>query len=244
MLIGTSSARWQRWLSRMHLLVGFALWPSAPMLFAAENVYLTEVPDYEWAFGCFGTATGNLVGYWDRHGFPEFYSGQTAGGLAPLNTFGGNVGIRSMWASESGVDGHPEDLPGHVDDYYVDYESTAPDPYVSALRSEHTPDCVGDFIGLNQAKWSDLGGECAGNIAAYSFNYFDRTGARRENFNPTNEFGGAVPDIQSGLRAWTKYRGYEADTFSQLSEFNPDITAGPGFSFAELKSEIDSGYPV
>ncbi len=91
---------------------------------AAENVYLTGVPDYEWHQACFGTATGNLIGFWDRHGLPNFYTGPTAGGVAPLDSYGANKGIRSLWMSMAGRDERPADMMGHEDDYYVDYEST------------------------------------------------------------------------------------------------------------------------
>lgn len=211
---------------------------------AAENVFLTGVPDYSWHAGCFGTATGNLMGYWDRHGFPDFYTGPTGGGLAPLNSFGANVGIRSLWASQAGLDGRPFDQPGHTDDYYVDYESLAADPYVTLGRPEHTPDCLGDFIGLSQRKWDDLGGECSGNIDAYAFNFFDPQGQRRVNVTPTDGAGQPIPDIQSGLRAWTEWRGFRADTFSQLTDFNPIKPTSVGFTFADLRAEIDAGYPV
>src|SRR5678816_1511032 len=106
---------------------------------AAENVMIQGLPDYSWYAGCFGTASGNLMGYWDRHGFPDFYTGPTGGGLAPLDTWStANKGIRSMWASKAGVDGRPANQPGHIDDYWVSYpnednysyESTATDPYV------------------------------------------------------------------------------------------------------------------
>src|ERR1044071_2178741 len=115
----------------------------------AENIILTEVPDYAWFAGCFGTASGNLMGYWDRHGLPDFYTGPTGGGLAPINTIGANVGIRSLWASKAGMDGRPAGKPGHIDDYWTffvndqtySYESTAPDPYQVAGRAEHQPDC-------------------------------------------------------------------------------------------------------
>lgn len=211
---------------------------------AFENVRLVGVPDYDWFMGCFGTATGNLMGYWDRHGMADFYTGPTGGGLAPLNSNGINIGIRSLWATKAGLDGRPADQPGHADDYYFDYESVAADPYVRAGRAEHPPDCIGDFIGLNQDKWASLGGECAGNIDAYSFNFFERSGERRTNFVPQDDAGTMIPDIQSGLRTWTEWRGYGADTFSQLSDFNPDATPGKGFSFADLRAEIDRGYPV
>jgi hypothetical protein len=213
---------------------------------------LTEVPDYTWYAGCFGTASGNLMGYWDRHGFPEFYTGSANGGLAPLDSNGENVKIRSMWASQAGFDGRPLDQPGHVDDYWTylnddysySYQSTDPDPYTLAGRAEHEPDCLGDFIGLSQRKWTNLDGECAGNIDAFSFNFWDKSGVRRLNFDPPSE--GTVPmrDIQSGLRHWTEYKGHGADVFSQLVDFNPETPIGAGFTFEDLKAEIDAGYPV
>jgi hypothetical protein len=208
------------------------------------DVHLTGVPDYAWYYGCMGTASGNLMGYWDRHGMQDFYTGPANGGLAPLNNSGVNAGIISMWASAAGFDGRPTNQPGHVDDYYVAYESTAADPYVTAGRQEHPPDCIGDFIGLNQLKWRNLGDECSGNIDGYCFVYWDTNGDRRLNFTPTDDSGNPVHDVQSGLRAWTQYRGYDADVFTQLTDFNPDKPVGNGFTFTNLMAEIDAGYPV
>ena len=221
---------------------------------AQSYVYIDDVPDYTWYAGCFGTASGNLMGFWDRNGFPDFYTGPTGGGLAPLDTFStANKGIRSMWASKAGVDGRPADQYGHIDDYVGlnvsdnmdSYESTADDPYVLRGRPEHKPDCIGDFIGLNQKKWTSLAGECDGNIDAYSFVFWDKTGARRVNHAQTNSSTGQyTPDIQSGLRAWTRYRGYDADVFTQLTSFNPERTVAAGFTYNDVKAEIDAGYPV
>ena len=105
-------------MARLLILAGLWLVSHAQARATAyELVYLTGVPDYEWHAGCFGTATGNLMGYWDRHGFPEFYVGPTAGGVAPLNSFGANSGILSLWASEAGRDGRPANRPGHWNDY-------------------------------------------------------------------------------------------------------------------------------
>ena len=226
------------------LIATSIIFAAAHSLPAATNVYLTEVPDYDWWRGCFGTASGNLMGYWDRHGFPDFYTGPAAGGVAPLNSFGSNAGIRSMWASHAGFDGRPADQPGHDDDYWVDYESIAPDPYVTAGRAEHAPDCIGDFIGLSQNKWTDLDGECAGNIDAFSFVFWDKAGDRRVNYVPPSPNGQSITDIQSGLKAWTEYRGNECEVFTQLTDFNPEVPAGKGFAFDDLRAEIDAGYPV
>jgi hypothetical protein len=211
---------------------------------SATSVYLTDVPDYSWWAGCFGTASGNLMGFWDRHGFPDFYTGPTSDGLAPLNSFGDNAGIISLWASQAGVDGRPSDQFGHFDDYYAAYESTDPDPYIVAGRPEHAPDCLGDFLGLSQWKWADMANECDGNIDAFSFVYWAASGEKRINFQPESVAGVPVCDLQSGLRSWTQYRGYDSAVFTQLADFNPHTPAGKGFTFEELKAEIDAGYPV
>jgi len=213
---------------------------------------LTGVPDYPWYAGCFGTAGGNLAGFWDRHGFPALYTGPTGGGLAPLNSGGANAGIRSMWASRAGFDGRPQNRPGHIDDYWLfydddfsySYESAAVDPYRTAGRAEHLPDCIGDFMGASQNKWSDLNGECDGNIDAFAFAFWDLTGAKRTNFVALATNGEVIRDIPSGLRDWTRFRGYEAEVASQLTDFNPQVKPGNGFSFKDLRAEIDSGYPV
>ena len=226
------------------VLSTFASW-------AGSNVFLTEVPDYAWFAGCFGTASGNIMGYWDRHGFPNFYTGPTAGGVAPLNNNGANQGIRSMWASQAGVDGRPPGQFGHIDDYWLyysdignSYESTAPDPYLTAGRAEHTPDCIGDFIGLSQKKWTNMNGECDGNLDGFSFVFWDTNGNKRANYVPPAQNGRPVPDIPSGLRVWAASRGYVSDVFSQLVDFNPTVPSGAGFTFTDLKDEIDAGYPV
>jgi hypothetical protein len=219
---------------------------------ADKQVAILDVPDYTWYAGCFGTAAGNMMGYWDRNGFPNFYTGPTAGGVAPLNSDGPNQGIRSLWGSKAGFDGRPADKPGHIDDYWdfynhdfsYSYESGATDPYVLAGRIEHAADCIGDFIGASQSKWADLDGECTGNIDAFSFNFWDKTGGRRTNFRPPTQSGPAIRDIQSGFRNWAFSRGYQADVFSQLADFNPEIPTGSGFTFEDLKAEIDAGYPV
>jgi hypothetical protein len=237
----------------MRVKVGFIcslVCVSALSVQADRDVYLLGTPDYTWYAGCFGTATGNLMGYWDRHGLADFYTGPTAGGVAPLDDFGPHHGIRSLWANRAGFDGRPANQFGHIDDYWwfyddsgYSYEDPGPDPYVTAGRPEHPPDCIGDFIGLSQRKWVNMNGECDGNIDAFSFVYWDTNGNRRVNFTATTPTNTPAPDIQSGLRAWTQFRGFDADVFTQLADFNPQAPAGTGFTFEDVKREIDAGYP-
>jgi hypothetical protein len=219
---------------------------------AEVDVYIPDVPDYEWFAGCTGTGSGIIMGYWDRHGFPNFYTGLTAGGVAPLDNRGTNYGFRAFWASWAGMDGRATDKLGHVDDYWsfystnagFSYESPGVDPYKTANRPPHTNDCLGDFIGLSQNCWTNMNGECDGNIDSYGFVYWDKTGARRDNFIPHAQGTNAVRDIPSGWLAWTKWRGYSANVFSQLTDFNPMVTNGTGFTFSDVKREINAGYPI
>jgi len=220
---------------------------------ADQDVYLNDVPDYLIFGGVPATACGNLGGYWDIHGFSNLYTGPTANGVAPLFSSGANAGIRSLWATKSGMDGRTNTLPGHIDDYWTSYniqtgagsfESTAPDPYILNHRPEHPPDCIGDFIGASQRKWTNMNGECDGNIDGAAFVYWAPDGNRRTNFVPGPEAGLPSRDLPSGLRAWSQWRGYDAEVSSQLTEFVPGIPTGAGFTFDDLKREIDHGYPV
>jgi hypothetical protein len=160
---------------------------------------------------------------------------------------GANGEIRALWASQAGVDGRPANKPGHMDDYYIDYEATGSDPFRTAGRPEHTPDCTGDFIGLSQNKWTNsnqLNNECRGNIDAYSFVFWDKTGRRRTNYYTTNTSGIYIPDIASGLKEWARWRGYDADVFTQLTDFNQERTTTNGFTYEDVRREILAGYPV
>jgi hypothetical protein len=200
---------------------------------AATNIYILDVPDYGWYYACMGTASGNLMGYWDRHGLPDFYTGTVNGGVAPLNTDSDNEAITAMWASQ-----------GHLDDYYTAYEDTGPDPYTIAGHPEHEPDCIGDFIGMDQFKWQNLRNECRGNIDGFCFVSWDPSGEKRVNYVPDPAAAEPDVDVQTGLRAWARWRGYDADVFTQLTDFNPNKLPGKGFTFADMQAEIDAGYPV
>src|SRR5688572_31345493 len=55
-----------------------------------------------------------------------------------------------------------------------------------------------------------------------SFTYWDKTGERLVNFQPPRVGAVRVRDVPSGLREFSRYRGYEADAFTQLADFNPE----------------------
>ena len=73
--------------------------------------------------------------------------------------------------------------------------------------------------------------------------FWDNSGARRDNYSQTNG-GRWIPDIASGLRAWARSRDYDADVFIQLTELNPEKPGPGGWTFSDVKAEIDAGYPL
>jgi len=47
-------------------------------------VLLSDVPAYDWSFGCSATAGAMLAGYYDRTEHPSIYTGPTNGGVATV----------------------------------------------------------------------------------------------------------------------------------------------------------------
>ena len=144
------------------------------------------------------------------------------------------------------------DQPGHTDDYWQYFITRIPTAMRArrriltcsmGARNMHRITSRTSLAPVRN-KWSDLDGECRGNIDAFAFNFWDHTGNKRVNYAPPAARGVPMRDVQSGLRRWAQYRGYDAEVISQLADFNPTIPGGSGFTFAELKAEIDAGYPV
>ena len=57
------------WMRRALLFCALLL--TVPVTRAADYVLLEDVPNYRWKYGCFGATVGMLMGYWDRHGYPD-----------------------------------------------------------------------------------------------------------------------------------------------------------------------------
>ena len=155
------------------------------------------------------------MGYWDRHGFPNLYTGPTSGGVAPLDNVDTEFWDFCNVGNSGGVRWQAVGQAGHIDDYWTfyslanewpfSYESTEEDPHKIAGRREHLPDCVGDFIGLSQKKWTNMNDECDGNINSYAFVFWDKSGEKRVNYQPPFKAGSQPRDVPSGWRTWTRY---------------------------------------
>ncbi len=209
-----------------------------PDIAAGINV-LSNVPAFEWSYGCSPTSAAMLFGYYDRTGYSNMYAGPTNGGVCPLdNSIWGYTVYPSVTcyecplsATHQGTDNRASK--GHVDDYWIDYGNSGPDPYISGGWTEHTQgDCTGDFMGTNQSKFGNVDG-------GTMFGYY-------ANGDPFYDYAGSasIRDGCHGMRLFAESRGYSVETdFTQLIQ-GQGTDPAKGFTFAQYCAEIDAGRPV
>jgi len=202
---------------------------------------LSDVPAFDWSYGCSATSAAMLFGYYDRTGYSNIYVGSTNGGVCPLdNSIWGDTSYPHVTchecplsATHQGTDNLTSK--GHVDDYWVDYGSSGSDPYITGDWTEHTQgDCTGDFMGTNQSNFGNTDG-------ATTF-YFYTSGS------PLYDYTGDEPGSRDGchgVRLFAESRGYTVTAnFNQLIAGYKGTSPGKGFTFADYVSEIDAGRPV
>lgn len=200
---------------------------------------LPYTPAYDWSFGCSATSAAMAAGYYDNNGYSNMYTGPTNGGVAPMdNSSWGTVIINGetrsqcpISATRNGLDGRM--TLGHVDDYWVQYNSSSPDPYITGGWTQHDyGDCTGDYMGTNQSALSNSDG-------ATTF-YFYATG------EPLYNYTGCEPDNRDGchgLRDFYESRGYTVvQNYTQcIYGYNGNTI---GFTFSQYVQEINAGRPV
>jgi hypothetical protein len=197
-------------------------------------VLLTDVPAYDWSFGCSATTAAMMAGYYDNNGYPSIYTGPTNGGVAPMNnSVWGSVMINGeerklcpLSATRQGLDGRS--TRGHVDDYWVVSGDAGPDPYVINGWTQHTyDDCTGDFMKTNQAEFGNIDGSTI-------FTYFVDGGA----YGEPNDGDGCY-----GLKLFFESRG--CSVFSYYNQYITGLNGNiKGFSFEQYCDMIDRGRPV
>jgi len=216
-------------------------------LIPQSAVTLSNVPTSSWTYGCSATSAGMIFGYYDRTGYANMYTGAFNGGVAPLTNLGANhSGIPaggqgcSIIATENGYDGRV--TAGHVDDYWISYGSTGPDPWEGG--SEHTwGDCTADYMGTNQWKWDFIGGDGVkdfntdGSTALFSYT----SATKLFDYIPPAAAGLPQTALCHGLRLFAESRAYTVLT--NYTQKTDNQYAG-GFSFADYMAEIDAGYAV
>jgi len=198
-------------------------------------VMLPNVPAYDWSFGCSATAAAMMAGYYDNMGYPEIYTGPANGGIAPMNnSVWGHAMINGEYralcplsATRQGLDGRT--IKGHVDDYWINAGSNAPDPYIGNWTQHEYGDCTGDFMKTNQS--------AKGNSDGSTIYVFYVGGA------PFSENSTGSSDGNYGLRLFFESRG--ATVFSYYNQYiYGHEGSAQGFTFDQYKQQIDAGRPV
>jgi hypothetical protein len=202
---------------------------------------LQKVPAFNWEFGCSAVSGAMIAGYYDNNGYPSIYTGPTNGGVMPMD----NTSWPTWWdgyaaylypsnpliASKLGLDGRS--TRGSIDDYWVQYGSSAADPYITGGWTQHTwGDAIGDYMLTSQSAYN-LGD-------AYTRFYDNWSNPAAPLTCASLEAAGYV-DGTVGRKQFYQAKGYSiTDCYNQFT----DNQYSGGFSFAQYKAEIDAGRPV
>lgn len=198
------------------------------------------VPAYNWVFGCSSVSGAMIAAYYDRNGYPNMYTGPTDGGDMPLTN-----DVWPTWSdgtstypnlplagSHKGVDGRT--TRGSIDDYWIKYDSSEPDPFITGNWSQHAwGDAVGDYMKTSQSRFGNTDG--ATTFYSWGTTESPMTCAEMESYDIQDKDG------TYGRKLFYEARGY---TITDCYIQSTDNKASGGFSFAQYKAEIDAGRPV
>jgi hypothetical protein len=209
-----------------------------PGIFAGTKTL--TVPAFNWVMGCSAVSGAMIAGYYDQTGFPNIYTGPTNGGVTPMNNSSwptwsdGYATYPScpLIATRNGVDGRG--TRGSIDDYWVQYNSTAADPYITNGWTQHAwGDAIGDYMKTSQSAF----GNTDGSTTFYNWD----SSASPLTCADMVTYGIQTLDGTYGRKLFYEARGYTVtDCYNQKT----DNTIAGGFSFAQFKAEIDAGRPV
>jgi len=181
-----------------------------------------------------------MFGHYDNSDYSNMYAGPTDDGVFPMtNATWGTVVINTetralcpLSATRLDLDGRT--TKGHVDDYWIKYGNSDPDPFIDNWTEHTQGECTGDYMGTNQSLLSSTDGST-------TFYYYS-------DGSPIYDYTGCEPakrDGCHGMRDFAVSRGYTVQT---LGNFNQRIYGYEGnikgFTFDDFKAEIDAGRPV
>ncbi len=229
---------------------------SVPEILSAAGSNILTVPAYPWIYGCSAVSGAMIAGYYDRSGYVNIYTGSTNGGVMPLvddsswGTWvdnppapGGDFAYYNnpLIASKLGLDGRI--TRGSIDDYWVQYKSSAPDPYITGNWIQHVwGDAIGDYMRTSQSNYN--GSTTYGLSDAYTRFYDNNsTPAAPLTCDTIASYvqNGYPPDGTLGRKQFYEARGYAVtDCYNQYT----DNQYAGGFSYNQFKAEIDAGRPV
>ena len=200
----------------------------------------SSFPSFDWMFGCGAVSAGIIAAYYDRTGYLEVYEGPTDLGYYPntdtsWSTWSDGSATypnNPLIASHQGVDGRT--TRGSIDDYWVQNDSPASDPYITNGWSEHFwGEAIGDYTKTSQS--------AVGNNDGWSSMWLYNLPSGSKLYCDSMSTTGKQIDITNGMKEFYEFRGYNVNTcYNQRT----DNQASGGFSFSDFQAEIDSGHPV
>lgn len=206
------------------------------------DAFLQNFPSYSWVFGCSAVSAAMIAAYYDNNGYPNMYTGPTNGGVMPItdtswSSWQDSVGAwypnNPLVASHIGVDGWVGR--GSIDDYWVSYNSSASDPYITNFWTQHTSGtAVGDYMKTSQSAYENVDGST-------NFYYFESN--ERLNCSDMEYYGIEQLDGTYGRKLFYEARGYTVDSANCYAQQTENKISG-GFSLADFQAEIDAGHPV
>ncbi len=210
---------------------------------------ISNFPSYDWVFGCSAVSGAMIAAYYDRNGYGNMYSGPTNGGVMPLTDTswptwsdgaGANYPNNPLIASNNGVDGRSTKERGSIDDYWVEKDSTAKDPYITGSWTQHTwGSAIGDYMKTSQSAfpYSNFDGSTS------FWNYADNTILTCSAMEGIDGGGYMISEDDGtyGRKEFYEARGYTVTECWNQKTYN-QYTGG--FSLADLQAEIDAGHPV
>ncbi|HNZ15368.1 MAG TPA: hypothetical protein PKI51_05115, partial [Anaerolineaceae bacterium] len=196
----------------------------------ADNVQglIQNFPSYDWNFGCSAVSQAMISAYQDRTGYPNLYTGPANGGVAPItdtswprwtDNYGVEYPSNPIVASRIGTDGRT--IRGSIEDYWVKYDSTAPDPYITGGWTQHSyGEAVGDYMRTSQSAFDNADGATT---------FYSYTSSANRLTCQTLENDGIHHDGTVGRKKYYQSRGYTVtDCFNQRT----DNSIAGGFSLA------------
>ena len=200
---------------------------------------IDNFPSYDWVFGCSAVSGAMIAAYYDRGLYPNMYTGPTSGGVMPITdtswptwsdgfeTYPNNPLI----ASRNGLDGRTSK--GSIDDYWIQYNSSTQDPYITGGWTQHGwGTAIGDYMKTSQSAYGNTDGSTT------FYNWTSSTEKLTCADMVTNNI--FQDDGTYGRKLFYEARGYTVtDCYNQKTDNN-----GGGFTLNNFKAEIDAGHPV
>ncbi len=198
-----------------------------------SSVMLSDVPAFDWSYGCAATSAAMMAGYYDRHDYGHVYIGSTNSGVVPLNNSTWGSGECPLSATHTGYDNLLTQ--GHVNRFWTGYNNHDDDPFGTGDPTANYSECTADYMGTNQDWWNNSDGST-------TFFYF-ANGSAIYNYTNSEDHETRKRDGNHGLRLFFESRDYTVSTnYNQyIYGWNGNTL---GYTYDSYKASIDAGIPV